>query len=181
MDEPVSRVLIVGAGLGGVTLAAFLEQSGQDYLLVDKLQPTENQGYSLGIWSNTRELLKRLQLDSPLSQMGTPIHTYDICDRQGHLLRQYDFHEFYRRYGMAYTQIHRQPLRDLIGSKVNQDKIRWSTTVQSIKQHRNGVEVNLSPGDPQWFDLVVCADGVHSVVREQCLAPLVQGAIGWRA
>lgn len=180
MVEP-KKILIVGAGLGGITLAAFLEKTGHDYLVIDKLAPTQSQGYSLGIWSNTRDLLNHLQLDQQLNSMGTAIGRYDICDSRGRLLRHYDFHEFYTRYGMAYTQIRREPLRELIGSRVARNRIRWNSTFHMIANGGEKVEVELNPGERRQFDLVVGADGVHSALRESCFGPGLERSIGWRA
>ncbi|MEK7106464.1 MAG: NAD(P)-binding protein, partial [Patescibacteria group bacterium] len=46
------KILIVGAGIGGLSLAAFLKDSNIDYDIIEKCPNWDHQGYSLSIWNN---------------------------------------------------------------------------------------------------------------------------------
>lgn len=64
-------------------------------------------------------------------------------------------------------------------------RIRLSTTVTAIDQHSDGVEVVLSDGSHERYDLVVGADGLRSKVRELAFPdapqPFFTGQTVWRA
>ena len=53
------KILIVGAGLGGLTLAAFLKKLDIDFDIIEKCKDWKEKGYSLGMWNNGRNILKK--------------------------------------------------------------------------------------------------------------------------
>ena len=57
------KILIVGAGIGGLALAAFLNDSNVEYEIVEKSSDWNHQGYSIGLWNNARHILSKLNLD----------------------------------------------------------------------------------------------------------------------
>jgi FAD-dependent urate hydroxylase len=175
------KVLIIGGGLGGMMLAATLQQHGLDYELIEQSPEHHDQGFSLGVWCNSRTLFNNLGLQDQFDRLGTPIHTYDICDHSGRLLKAFRFDPFYSRYGMAYTQVNRQQLRQLLLSQVDLRRITFNTSLLGITQLPEKTEAKLSDGRTEQYDLIVGADGVHSLVRELAFGKSLQTFTGWRA
>jgi 2-polyprenyl-6-methoxyphenol hydroxylase-like FAD-dependent oxidoreductase len=174
------RILIVGGGLGGMMLAASLEQRGLHYDLIEQSPEKHDQGYSLGVWCNSQNLFQSLGLQGPFDKLGTKIHIYDICDSSGRQLRAFRFDPFYSRYGMAYTQVNRRQLRDLLSSKTDPTRISFNTKLVAMNQSPAHVEVTLSDGPVKRYDLVIGADGVHSLVRDLAFGKSLQTFTGWR-
>lgn len=77
------KVLIVGAGIGGLTLASFLEYSDIDYTIVEKQNATARQGHSIGLWNNGRHILQKLGLEIDFDNSGHRIHTFSINNGAG--------------------------------------------------------------------------------------------------
>jgi 2-polyprenyl-6-methoxyphenol hydroxylase-like FAD-dependent oxidoreductase len=175
------KILIVGAGLGGVMLAACLQRRGIDYQLIEKSPNGQQQGFSLGIWHNTRQLFQYLQLEDSLDALGSRMHSYEVREDSGRLLRHVNFAELYARYGMAYTQVNRRKLRQLVVSKIDSTKIAYGQKITAINQHSDRVEVVLSDGSTATGDVLVGADGVHSFVRDCSFCSGLQKFFGWRA
>ncbi|MEK7120800.1 MAG: NAD(P)/FAD-dependent oxidoreductase [Patescibacteria group bacterium] len=146
------KVLIVGAGIGGLTLGAFLKKLNIDFDIVEKCTDWNKQGYSIGIWDNGRDILEKLGLADKFDKEGQKIRDFIICSGKGKLLKRYDLSEFYSEYGSAYTHLNRKSLHDWLLELVGDNKVRLGTTIESLEQM-------------QGYDVVIAADGVHSQVR----------------
>ena len=171
------KILIVGGGLGGMALAAFLEQRKLDYTLVERTADGGSQGYSLGVWSNTRALFAGLGLEDAFSRLGTPIHDYQIVNASGRLLTRFSFKRLEQRFGMAYTAVDRTAVHRLLAGVVPVQRKQTGRHVTGMA----GRWVQFSDGAAAEYDVVVGADGVHSTVRAAAFGPGCERATGWRA
>src|SRR5690348_6614057 len=135
------RVLIVGGGIAGLTLAAFLERSAIDYEIVEKSPSWDIPGFSLGMWSNGRHILQKLGLADRYDREGVRIAKYRIYTGTGRLLREYNLKDFYVRYGTAYTHIRRAHLHDWLLSKISSIKVFLGDSVLDIKDIGDKVSV----------------------------------------
>jgi 2-polyprenyl-6-methoxyphenol hydroxylase-like FAD-dependent oxidoreductase len=82
---------------------------------------------------------------------------------------------------MAYTQVNRTKLRQLIASKVDRTKISFGRKITAITQHPDRVDVTFADGSITTGDILVGADGVHSFVRDCIFCRGLQKFFGWRA
>ncbi len=160
------KVLIVGAGIGGLTLAGFLKDSQIDFEMVERKADWNAQGFSLGLWNNGRNILKKLGLEEKFDKVGSRIQTYRICDGKGVILRTYNLSEFYSQYGLAYTHVDRALLHDWLFELIPKERVRLGVAVEAITETRSGVSVAFTMGEVKTYDLVVGSDGIHSQVRE---------------
>lgn len=174
------RILIVGAGIGGLALAGFLEKEGIDYLIVDRENDWSKHGFSLGLWSNGRAILEKLGLADKFDESVMPYHDLLIKTPAGRTLKKYNLKYFYVNYGLAYSHVHRQDLHDWLLSVANARKIRMGTSVQSLIKRDKGMSVAFSNGEIVNFDLVVGADGVHSSIRNLYFSDEIERYINWR-
>ncbi len=159
------KILIVGGGIGGLALAAFLETYKIEYDLIEKAPNWQQQGFSIGLWNNGRIMLKKLGLAQEFDRQATRIKHYIIANGAGKLLRQYDLDSFYNRYGTSYSHIDRQSLHELLLGKIDAARLGLSTTIKELTQTPDRVSVTLSNGKTKVYDLVVGCDGAKSVLR----------------
>jgi 2-polyprenyl-6-methoxyphenol hydroxylase-like FAD-dependent oxidoreductase len=161
------KVLIVGGGIGGLTLGAFLEKLGIEYEIIEKAQQfdSNHQGFLIGIWHYGREVLKKLGLDETFDRSGQPVKQFMIKNGKGKLLYQYNFWEFYTEYGDAMRLIERAALHEWLINKIDPKKITMGSTLEKIVQTSEKVSVTFHNQEVKEYDLVVGADGVHSSVR----------------
>jgi len=146
------RILIVGAGIGGLSLASFLNKFDIDFDILDKATDWNQQGYSIGLWDNGRDMLKKLGLDEKLDKEGQQIHDFFICNGKGKILKTYDLRDFCRTYSSTYTLIDRVILHSWLVTLVGGDRIKMNSTISSLNEAKD-------------YDVVVGADGIHSRVR----------------
>lgn len=159
------KILIVGAGIAGLTLASFLKQSQIEYEIVEKKTNWDTEGFSLGLWNNGRHILAKLGLAEKFDKAGERIRYYRICDGKGNLLRIFNLSEFYTEYGLAYTHISRGLLHEWFLELVGKENIQLGYSIKSIHQNETCVDVEFESGDIKKYDLVVGGDGIHSQVR----------------
>ena len=175
------RILIVGGGIGGLTLAGFLKDSDIDYKIIEKKTDWNHEGYSIGLWNNARNILAKLGLAEEFDKYGVHVKSMKICDGNGKILRTYSLKKFYENYGMGHVSIRRLDLHNWLFSRVDASKVVMSSRVVSIKNLEDKkVEVVFSNGSTEVFDAVVGADGVHSEIRSMYFKTDTEKYVNWR-
>lgn len=174
------QVLIVGGGIAGLTLAAFLEQSNIEYELVEKAENWKQQGYLIGLWDNGRDILQKLGLAERSDEIASRIRKYLLRDGKGRLLREYGLEKLYRDYGTALSFFRRPELHGLLLTRINSDNIKLGVTINKLEEGEAGVAVTLSNGEIKTYALVVGADGIHSCVRALVFGKNIEKYENWR-
>ena len=175
------RVLIVGGGIAGLTLASLLEQRGFSPLVVEKVPDYDDAGYVIGLWPTASRILKGLRLFSRFRDAGVECSRYIVANEHGDTLHSFSFEPLARRYGPL-VDMSRLQLIDLLRSAVDPRRIRFGTTVREIVETPDGVVAVFEDGTAELFDLIVGCDGIHSSVRRLAFgaAPLEYcGVTGW--
>jgi 2-polyprenyl-6-methoxyphenol hydroxylase-like FAD-dependent oxidoreductase len=161
------KVLIVGAGIGGLTLAIFLKEQGHDVQIIEKSKKLTNAGFSIGVWANRRFILKALDLEKELLKKGNFTKRYIVEDSKGKILVDYDLKKNMPKYWPAEIQIKRDDLYQALFKKVKGIPFRKGVTVQSIVQDKDEAHIVFSDKSKGKYDLIVGADGIHSDIRNQ--------------
>jgi 2-polyprenyl-6-methoxyphenol hydroxylase-like FAD-dependent oxidoreductase len=174
------KILIVGAGIGGLALAAFLNDSEIEYEIIEKCSDWSHQGYSISIWNNGRHILEKLGLAETFDKNSKKIQNYYIYNGKGRLLRSYKLLDFYERYGMALNLVNRKDIHDWLVQKLDASKIRMNLSIDGIIQKEDGAEVHFSNGETKKYDLVVGSDGIHSKVRSLVFDKYIESKATWR-
>ncbi|HEX8893221.1 MAG TPA: NAD(P)/FAD-dependent oxidoreductase, partial [Terriglobales bacterium] len=174
------KILIVGAGLGGLALAGFLDNCEIEYSIIEKCPEWRHEGFALGLWNNGRHILRKLGLAHWVDENEIAFQSVVVCDGKGNKLRSYNLAHFYAEFGMAYSHIRRADLHQwLLGRAAR--SVRMGISLMSLHEHEDAVRVQLSDGTEERFDLVVGADGVHSTVRSCCFQKDLEWYTDWRA
>jgi 2-polyprenyl-6-methoxyphenol hydroxylase-like FAD-dependent oxidoreductase len=164
------RVLVVGAGVAGVTLAQLLRRAGLHPVLVERRAPDADPGYMLGLMPLVDPALRHLGVEQAYRERSVPVRRYLLRDRTGRLLREYTL-EGLLAFG-DYRGIERGELLAALttaGAPVTHD-----ATVTGLEQSADGVRAVLSAGvreERAEFDALVAADGMRSTTRSLVLPP----------
>ena len=75
------KIVIIGGGIGGLTLALALKKRGISVTVHEKSDHQQNKQTGFLIWSYAIELLQKL--DVPVHQVGTPLEVFEIHGRTG--------------------------------------------------------------------------------------------------
>jgi 2-polyprenyl-6-methoxyphenol hydroxylase-like FAD-dependent oxidoreductase len=176
------KILIVGGGIGGLALAGYLKNTAIDFDIIEKHQDWNHEGFSLGMWSNARSMLKKLDLADKFDTQGRPFQFLRICDGQGTLLKEYNLAKFHSETGITFSHVRRTEIHEWLLERVDESCIRKGTTITAIDKipSSNALNVTLSDSTTVLYDLVVGADGIHSTVRDLLFAHHVEGYSDWR-
>jgi 2-polyprenyl-6-methoxyphenol hydroxylase-like FAD-dependent oxidoreductase len=153
-------VLIVGAGIAGLALARALGRRGLTPDVVERLTEWPMGGAGLYLPGNAVRAVEGLGLASELRALATPIESQRFLDHRGRLLAEIDVARFWDGVG-ACVALPRPALHGLLREAADDVPVRLGTTVTEL-----GETVTCSDGSSGSYDVVVGADGVHSVVRD---------------
>lgn len=158
------RILIVGAGIAGLTLAAFLKQRGLNPVVIEKCESFGSVGYMLGLWPTSANILRAINCYNQYIDSSNPANLYEAYTENNQLLKKFSLDPIIERYG-PYQVITRYELLSVIHQACGELDLRFNTQVVSLSQTDHEVEVLFDNKTQENFDLVVGSDGLHSQIR----------------
>jgi len=167
------RVLVVGAGIGGLTAALALRQSGFDVHVYEQARVLREVGAGLALGSNAVRVLHRLGLADELRGFGVRSESWDFRDwHSGEILGRVPLGDAAEsRWGAPFYNAHRADLHDALRAAVGDEHISLGACCVSVEQVESRVAIGFADGRDATGDLLVGADGVHSIVREYVAGP----------
>jgi salicylate hydroxylase len=180
------RILIAGAGLGGLTAASCLMKAGHHVEVYEQAPALGEIGAGIQVSANAMHVMAHLGLQDQLLKVGVKPEAY--------VFRLHDTGEVIQRFslsqealhGAPYTQLHRADLHELLAARARQadpDVVRLNRRAVRFTENADGVELHFADGSSAKGDLLIAADGVKSVVRAQMFgaAPATYtGDAAWR-
>jgi len=160
------RILIVGAGIAGTTLAALLRQRGENPVIIERERADARPGFMLGLMPLGARVLNGLGLAEDYLRSSCPISHYELFTNRGRTKQEYRFDALINEFG-AYRGIERGELLTLLGRAAG--PVRFETHITDLTEEPGFITVAFQDGSKQKFDLVIGADGMHSDVRRRIL------------
>jgi len=176
-------VAIVGAGIGGLTLAASLLQQSISVRVFEQDTELREIGAGIAIAGNASRLLRRLSIN--LTDVANEPPAFEVRSwLDGGLLWSHPIGEWYRQaVGAPLLTLHRVTLQRLLAAAVPQDHISLGHRLVRLSDEPAGVRLHFGNGDDLVARIVVGADGVQSTARRYVcgeVAPRHSGEIGFR-
>ena len=182
----VGRVLIVGGGIGGLATAAGLRQAHIECEVVERTERWAPVGAGIVLSVNAMSVMRKLGMADDVARRGVELGRGAITNQAGSILGNTDFGVLRRDFGPTIA-LHRAELHHALLEAVGDVPISLGTSVEKISQNpaRDDapVEVRLTDGREETYDLVIGADGLRSQVRELALGEVpiaYSGYTCWR-
>ncbi|SDL18692.1 2-polyprenyl-6-methoxyphenol hydroxylase [Modicisalibacter muralis] len=172
------RVLIVGGGIAGLTLAALLERQGKSPVVVDRRAGAADPGYGLALWPHGSRVFHALGIHDAFVAKSEPMVRYTARDDRGRLITSSEIPSAISRFGHLGI-IPRADLIELLDQALGDTEVRHGLSIDTLSQADDHVEVRLSDGTQETFDLVIGADGIHSRIRQLLFGRLPENDTGW--
>lgn len=179
------RIVVVGAGIGGLTAALALRQSGFDVHVYEQTSVLREVGAGVAISPNATRVLHSLGLADVLGVVGVRPLSHDSRDwRGGALLGRIPLgEEAVTRWCAPFYHLHRADLHHALRAALGEEQINLGARCIALTQDEATVTARFADGREASGDLLIGADGIHSVVREHVAGPdrpLYSGQVSWR-
>lgn len=165
------RILIAGAGIGGLTAALALLRKGHEVEIHDRAAQLEEVGAGLQIGPNGAHVLHALGLEDALQQMAFRPEAGEMrVGTTGRVIFSLPLGDSVRRYGAPYYHLHRADLQSILLDAFNTrapGHLHLGHEIREVSQDETGVTISFTAGGSARGDLLVGADGVHSAVRRE--------------
>lgn len=181
-----ARIAVVGAGLGGLTVAGFLQRAGFPVNVYEQAPAFSRIGAGIILSANAMKVLRRLGVERALIEVGIKPDCY-ISRAWDTGETMYEIHfdvASEARYGGPYLNIHRGDLHEVLAQVVISGTIAFNYQVVGLQKGNGGYRLAFSNGETAEADIIVGADGIRSKIREIVLgdeAPRFVGAVAHRA
>ena len=167
------RIIVIGAGIGGLAAALTLGRSGFEVRVFEQASELREVGAGVQISPNATRILHRLGLTESLRRFGVRPRAAVIrrWDDGGVIARQALADACELNFGAPYYHFHRAELLDVLSAAVPDGVLHLNHRCVGLTQHQDRVEVQFQNGATASADVVIGADGIHSTVREAILGP----------
>ena len=163
----VRNVLIVGGGAAGCAAAILFARDGAAVDLIEIKPDLSALGSGITVQGNALRVLRQLGVWDEVAAAGYAFSTLGLRAPDGTLLVEMEDAPTGGPDLPATVGMYRPALARILtdAAAAAGTKLRYATTVQSLTQDSEGVDVTFSDGTSSQYDLVIGADGVRSEVR----------------
>ena len=182
------RILIVGAGLGGLAAASCLLKQGYDVEVFEQAPALAEIGAGIQISANAMHVLRHIGIGETISKIGVRPQAYVFrLHDTGEVIQSFPLSaEHERQHGAPYIQLHRADLHEHLAGQARAykpDVIQLNRTATGFVEHEDKIELNFADGSTVSGDVLVGADGLKSVIARQIVGEIpatYTGDAAWR-
>ncbi len=168
------KVVIIGAGIGGLTAGIALRQVGYTVEIYDKVSELRPVGAGISLWSNGVKVLNRLGLGQAIARLGGQMDRMEYRSHQDEILSQIGLDPLVQTVGQRPYPVSRSELQELLLEAYGKDDVQLKSKCIAVEESETGVTAIFEDGHRATGDILIAADGVHSLLREYVAEKPVQ-------
>ncbi len=178
------KVIVIGAGMGGMTTAIALKQAGYDVEVFEQVSEMRPVGAAISVWSNGVKCLNRLGLGPQVAALGGIVDRMGYREaKSGEVMTDFSLRSLIERVGQRPYPVARAALQEMLIDEFGRDKVRFGAKLVHLADDGDRVTAYFEDGREITGDLLVAADGTHSLTREHVLGHKVErryaGYVNW--
>lgn len=178
------NVVIIGAGMGGLTTGIALKKFGHQVRIFEQTEKILPVGAAISLWSNGVKCLNYLGLTEKIAKLGGQMDYLAYVDGlTGDVMTQFSLRPLIEEVGQRPYPVARADLQNMLMDEFGRDQIYLGKKMVSLEDKADYVEVHFADGSSTQADLLIGADGTHSMTRAYVLGQQVQrryaGYVNW--
>lgn len=177
------KVLIAGGGIGGLTLAIALRQRGIDAAVFESAPAIEAAGAGIALWPNAIKVLRGLGVGETIIATGRRIERGQLREIDGAFLVNSDQRWLEAEAGAPLIALHRADLQSILSAALPDGLVHPGKRISGFDQNTPVVKARFADGSTADGDVLIGADGIHSVIRGSLrpeIQPRYAGYVAWR-
>jgi FAD-dependent urate hydroxylase len=171
------KVVVIGAGIGGLTAGIALKQAGYEVEIYDRVQELRPVGAGISLWSNGVKVLNRLGLGAEMAKIGGMMERMEYRTKTGKLLNDITLLPLIQTVGQRPYPVARRDLQQMLLDAFG-GEVRLGHQCIGLEQDETGVTAFFENGHQARGDLLVAADGIRSILRTHVLGKAVEPQYG---
>jgi salicylate hydroxylase len=183
------RLLVIGGGIGGLTAALAAQMQGFEVAVFEQARALSGVGAGIQLSPNAMHVLRALGLEAPLRGAAFQPRAGEMrLGISGEPIMRFALGtDAETRWGAPYLHVHRADLIGILAHALHTrapGALRLGQTLAGFSDTATGVTATLADASTVTGDVLVGADGLHSVVATQLFGqtPATDtGQIAWRA
>lgn len=178
------RIVIIGAGIGGLSAGILLKKYGHDVTVYEQVEKILPVGAAISVWSNGVKCLNYLGLQAQVEKLGGIMDRMAYVDGlNNEIMTQFGLQSLIDEVGQRPYPVSRAELQNMLMDEFGREDIHLGVRLIGIEDHGDSITAELSNGTKVEADLLIGADGTHSYAREYILGKKVErryaGYVNW--
>jgi FAD-dependent urate hydroxylase len=177
------KVIIIGAGMGGLTTGIAMRQAGYEVEIYDRVSQLRPAGAGISLWSNGVKVLNRLGLSQEIAAIGGHMDRVTYRSQTGEKLTDFSLEPLVDCVGQRPYPVARTDLQNMLLDAFGAENVQLNSKCVAIEQDADYVTAIFEDGSKATGDVLVAADGTHSIARSYVLGHAVErryvGYVNW--
>ncbi|QER39301.1 FAD-dependent urate hydroxylase HpxO [Acinetobacter suaedae] len=178
------NIAIVGAGMGGLTAGIALKKFGHQVTIYEQAAEILPVGAAISLWSNGVKCLNYLGLTDQIQALGGEMESLSYIDGLTcQTMTQFSLTPLYKEVGQRAYPVARADLQRLLMQTFGLENIKLGMRMTEIENQSEYVSIRFADGSEIQADLLIGADGTHSITRKFVLGHQVErryaGYVNW--
>jgi FAD-dependent urate hydroxylase len=167
----VTKVLVVGAGIGGLTAGLALRRANIETAIFERKGSVLDLqvGHGLTLWPNSTRILANVGALEAVERVGAAIEQMEFRDVRGGRIVSHPAGAVSRKLGAPTLGLRRSELHRALFDVIGEDAVEFGADCVGVDQDDGGVTARFSDGRAERGDIVVAADGAQSTIRSLLL------------
>ena len=178
------KITIIGAGMAGLTTGIALKKFGHDVTIYEQAEQILPVGAAISLWSNGVKCLNYLGLTEQVAKLGGQMDNLAYVDGlTGDVMTQFSLMPLIEEVGQRPYPVSRSDLQNMLMDEFGRDNIQLGKKMIALYDDGQTVRVSFADGSEIQTELLVGADGTHSMTRAYVLDETVErryaGYVNW--